>query len=172
MERIAVRYTLWRVFQDELIAQITDKLVKLQNTEDNTLPPLRKQLADTNRGIESMLNAIQQGILTSSTKEKLEELEKLREELKTSILQAELERPEYNREDVIEWIGRSKYGDPDNKNTSGRLLISFSTGIYVFDDRLVFIYHYKNGTRTVKLADVSAAFGSDLKSCPPPKESQ
>ena len=61
--------------------------MELQNTEDNTLPLLRKQLADTNRGIENILNAIQQGILTSSTKERLEELEKLREKLKTSILQ-------------------------------------------------------------------------------------
>ncbi|MEI3552224.1 MAG: hypothetical protein V8Q17_06590 [Acutalibacteraceae bacterium] len=72
IERIAVQYTIQRVFQDELIAQIANKLVELQNTEDNTLPLLRKQLADTNRGIENMLNAIQQGILTNSTKERLE----------------------------------------------------------------------------------------------------
>ncbi|MBS6861202.1 MAG: hypothetical protein KH202_09795, partial [Clostridiales bacterium] len=37
---------------------------------------------------------------------------------------------------------------------------------------LVFTYNYKNGTQTVSLADVSAAFGSDLKSCTPPKASQ
>ena len=101
IERIAVQYTIQGVFQDELIDQIADKLVELQNTEDNTLPLLRKQLADTNRGIENILNAIQQGILTSSTKKRLEELEKLREKLKTSILQAELERPKYSREDII-----------------------------------------------------------------------
>ena len=75
---------------------------------DSILPLLRKQLADTNRGIENMLNAIQQGILTSSTKERLEELEKLREELKTSILQAELEQPKYSREDIVEWLSRFK----------------------------------------------------------------
>ena len=102
-------------FQDELIVQIADKLVELQNTEDNSLPLLRKQLADTNRGIENMLNAIQQGILTSSTKERLEALEKLREELKASILQAELEHPKYSREDIIEWISRFKYGDPEQQ---------------------------------------------------------
>ena len=32
IERIAVQYTIQRVFQDELIAQIADKLVELQNT--------------------------------------------------------------------------------------------------------------------------------------------
>lgn len=172
IECIAVQYTIQRVFQDELIAQIADKLVELQNTEDNTLPLLRKQLADTNRGIENMLNAIQQGILTNSTKERLEELEKLREDLKASILQAELERPKYSREDIIEWISRFKYGDPSNKEYQRQIIDIFLNSIYVFDDRLVFTYNYKNGTQTVSLADVSAAFGSDLKSCTPPLESQ
>lgn len=171
IECIAVQYTIQRVFQDELIAQIADKLVELQNTEDNTLPLLRKQLADTNRGIENMLNAIQQGILTNSTKERLEELEKLREDLKASILQAELERPKYSREDIIEWISRFKYGDPSNKEYQRQIIDIFLNSIYVFDDRLVFTYNYKNGTQTVSLADVSAAFGSDLKSCTPPNES-
>ncbi|MBS7175014.1 MAG: recombinase family protein, partial [Clostridiales bacterium] len=138
IERIAVQYTIQRVFQDELITQIADKLVELQNTEDNTLPLLRKQLADTNRGIENMLNAIQQGILTSSTKERLEELEKLQEELKTSILQAELEQPKYSREDIVEWISWFKYGDPNNKEYQRQIIDIFLNSIYVFDDRLVF----------------------------------
>ena len=172
IECIAVQYTIQRVFQDELIAQIADKLVELQNTEDNTLPLLRKQLADTNRGIENMLNAIQQGILTNSTKERLEELEKLREDLKASILQAELERPKYSREDIIEWISRFKYGDPSNKEYQRQIIDIFLNSIYVFDDRLVFTYNYKNGTQTVSLADVSAAFGSDLKSCTPPDKNR
>lgn len=168
IERIAVQYTIQRVFQDELIAQIADKLVELQNTEDNTLPLLRKQLADTNRGIENILNAIQQGILTSSTKERLEALEKLQEELKTSILQAELERPKYSLEDIVEWISRFKYGDPNNKEYQRQIIDIFLNSIYVFDDRLVFTYNYKNGTQTVTPANVSAAFGSDLKSQTPP----
>ena len=120
--------------------------------------------------IENMLNAIQQGILTSSTKERLEELEKLREELKTSILQAELEWPKYSREDIVEWISRFKYGDPNNKEYQRQIIDIFLNSIYVFDDRLVFTYNYKNGTQTVTLADVSVVFGSDLKSCTPPMQ--
>ena len=169
IERVAVQYTIQRVFHDELIVQIADKLVELQNAENNSLPLLRKQLADTNRGIENMLNAIQQGILTSSTKERLEALEKLREELKVSILQAELGHLKYSREDIIEWISRFKYGDPDNKEYQRQIIDIFLNSIYVFDDRLVLTYNYKNGTQTVTLADVSAVFGSDLESCTPPE---
>lgn len=90
--------------------------------------------------------------------------------MKASILQAELERPKYSREDIIEWISRFKYGDPSNKEYQRQIIDIFLNSIYVFDDRLVFTYNYKNGTQTVSLADVSAAFGSDLKSCTPPKK--
>ena len=146
--------------------------MELQNAEDNSLPLLRKQLADTNRGIENMLNAIQLGVLTSSTKERLEELEKLREELKVSILQAELERPKYSREDIIEWISRFKHGDPDSKEYQRQIIDIFLNSIYVFDDRLVFTYNYKNGTQTVTMADIFVAFGSDLRSRTPPQKNR
>ena len=168
IECIAVQYTVQWAFNDELISQLADKLVELQNTEDTSLPLLRKQLDDVSRGIENMLNAIQQGILTSSTKERLEELETLREELKASILQAELERPKYSREDIVEWISRFKYGDPNNKDYQRQIIDIFLNSIYVFDDTLVFTYNYKNGTQTVTLNDISTAFGSDLQSPPPP----
>lgn len=120
----------------------------------NSLPLLRKQLADTNHGIENILNAIQQGILTSSIKERLEELEK----------------PKYNREDIIEWISRFKYGAPNNKEYRRQIIDIFLNSIYVFDDKLVFTYNYKNGMQTVTLADVFAAFGLDLEPCTPSKQ--
>lgn len=163
IERVAVQYTIQRVFQDDLIAQIADELVALQGAEDSALPLLRRQLADTERGIENMLNAIQQGIFTSSTRQRLEELENLRAELKSSILQAELERPQYSREDIIQWISRFKGGDPNDKAYQRQIIDIFLNSIYVFDDKLVFTYNYKNGSQTVSLADVFAAFGSDSR---------
>lgn len=67
--------TVNRVLQDEEISRIADSIISLQNSENTTVPALKKQLAETERGIENMLNAIQQGILTASTKDRLEALE-------------------------------------------------------------------------------------------------
>ena len=110
-----------------------------------------------------MLNAIQQGIFTSSTRQRLEELENLRAELKSSILQAELERPQYSREDIIQWISRFKGGDPNDKAYQRQIIDIFLNSIYVFDDKLVFTYNYKKGSQTVRLDEVFAAFGSDSR---------
>lgn len=172
IERAAVFYTVQRVLRDEEIAKIADKLVELQDTEDHSLPMLHKQLSEVNRGIENLLNAIQQGILTASTKNRLEELERLQNDIKVSILQAELEHPKYSREDIVNWISRFKYGDPNDKAYQRQIIDTFINSIYVFDDRLVFTYNYKGGTQTIPLSEVVSVFGSDLESSTPPAKNR
>jgi len=92
-----------------------DGILALQNSEDTTVPALKRQLADTERGIENIQNAIQQGVLTSSTKERLEALEKQKEDLKIAILQVELQKPKYTKEQIVSWIGQFKYGDVNRR---------------------------------------------------------
>ena len=75
IERVAVVTTVERVLQDAEINRIADAIVALQDKEDTTIPALREQLKECEKGIENMLNAIQMGILTASTKTRLEELE-------------------------------------------------------------------------------------------------
>ena len=168
IERAAVILTVNRVLRDEEISRIADSILALQNSEDATIPALKKQLADTERGIENMLNAIQQGVLTSSTKERLEALEKQRDDLKIAILQAELQKPKYTKEQIVSWIGQFKYGDVNSREYRKRIIDTFVNSLYLFDDRLVITYNFKGGTETITLKDVEAVYGSDLKAMSPP----
>ena len=168
IERAAVVLTVNRVLKDEEIDRIADGILNLQASEDITIPALKKQLADTERGIENMLNAIQQGVLTSSTKERLEALEKQRDDLKIAILQAELQKPKYTKEQIVRWIGQFKYGDVNRQEYQKRIIDTFVNSLYLFDDRLVITYNFKGGTETITFKDVEAAYGSDLKAMSPP----
>ena len=120
------------------------------------------------RKTEGMLNAIQQGILTASTKGRLEQLEAQREELKTGIMQSELQKPRYTKEQIISWIGRFKYGDADDPEYQKQIIDVFINSIFVFDDSLVFTYNFRDGTETITLKEVEEAFGSDLTHVVPP----
>ena len=62
IERAAVVLTVNRVLKDEEIDRIADGILTLQASEDTTIPALKKQLADTERGIENMLNAIKETV--------------------------------------------------------------------------------------------------------------
>ena len=170
IEKAAVILTVNRVLKNEEIDRIADSILALQASEDTTVPALKRQLADTERGIENMLNAIQQGVLTSSTKDRLEALEKQRDDLKIAILQAELQKPKYTKEQIVSWISQFKYGDLNSRKYQKRIIDTFVNSLFLFDDKLVITYNFKGGTETITLKDIEAAYGSDLKALSPPRK--
>lgn len=168
IEKAVVVLTVNRVLKDDEISRIADSIIALQESEDTTIPALKKQLADTERGIENMLNAIQQGILTSSTKERLETLERQKESLQTAIAQAELQKPKYTKEQIVSWINQFKYGDADSIEYQKHIIDTFVNAIYLFDDKIVITYNFKGGTETITMKDIEAAYGSDMTLMSPP----
>ena len=61
-----------------------------------------------------------------------------------------------------------KYGNIDDTDYQKEIIDTFLNSIYVYDDRLVFTYNYRDGTETLALKDIEAAFGSGSKNCAPP----
>ena len=170
IERAIVRLTMERVLNEEKINRIIDALLAMQEREDVTIPALRRQLAETEKGIENMLNAIQQGIFTASTKQRLEELEKQKEELSLSMTTAELQKPKLTREYMEHWFSQFRYGDPNDREFQKRLIDTFVNAIFVYDDKLVLTYNYQHGTQTITLKEVEDFLGSDLVGLSPPSE--
>ncbi len=168
IEKVVVLQTVARVLKDEEIERIADALLKMQEQEDTTIPAMQAQLKECEKAIENMLNAIQSGILTESTKGRLEQLEEQQRNLKVAILQAEIKRPKYSRERIVNWISRFKGGNPNNRNYQRQIIDTFVNSVYVYDDKLVFTYNFKDGTETITLKEIEAAFGSDLNHSAPP----
>ena len=168
IERVAVLLTVRQVLTDETIDRIADAIVVMQNEEDTTIPAMESQLRECEKGIANLLNAIQAGILTASTKERLEELERQRDALNASVLTARMERPKYTKQEIVQWISRYKVGNIDDKDYQKEIIDTFLNSIYVYDDRLLFTYNYRDGTETLTLKEIEAAFSSDLKDFAPP----
>lgn len=169
IEQLVVRLTVEKVLTDTAINRIADAIIALQAQEDTTTPALEQQLKECEKGINNVLNAIQMGILTASTKDRLEQLEAQREALKTGILQAQMERPKYSKEEIVGWISRFKYGNVHDRAYQKEIIDIFVNAVYVYDDKIVFTYNFKDGTETLTLRDIEAAFGSDFTNFSPPK---
>lgn len=142
----------------------------MQEQEDATIPALRRQLIETEKGIEYLVNAIQQGILTASTKQRLEELEKQKEELSLDIARAELQKPKLTREYMEHWFSQFRGGSPDDRTFRKRLIDTFVNAVYVYDDKLVLTYNYQHGTQTVTRKEVKNFLSSDLAEMSPPNK--
>lgn len=143
------------IFDDTLIETLADKVMALQEKENTTLPLLHKQYAEVQRGIDNMLNAIQQGIVTQSTKQRLEELEKQKNELSVQMVKEEMAKPTLTKEQIIFWFHRFRKLNPKRLEHRRRLVDSFVNAIYMYDDKMLITFNYKDGTKTIDFAAIS-----------------
>lgn len=169
IENLVIEQIKSIVFNDELIESIADAIMELQGQESTTLPLLRKQYADTQKAIDNMLNAIQQGILTPSTKERLESLEKKKNELSVEIVKEEMARPTITKDQIVFWLHRFRKLDTKKREHLRRLIDSFVNAVYLYDDRMIITFNYKDGSKTITLAELEkSALGSDINALSPP----
>ncbi len=154
------------LFDDTAMDNLADSLIAYQNRENVDLPLLQQQLAETEKGIQNMLNAIQQGIFTASTKERLEELEDTKSNLEVSILQNQIKQQNFTKDEILFWLYQFREMDIANMEQRQRLIDIFVNAVFVYDDRIVFTFNYKDGSKTVSLSDIQS---SDLGRVSPQK---
>ena len=88
--------------------------------------------------------------------------------MKASIAQLALERRKFTKEEIIDWISRYRDGNINDPDYRREIIDTFVNSVYVYDDRLLLTYNYKDGTQTLTLKEIEAALSSDLTSmCPP-----
>ena len=150
---------------------LTPTLIEALGKESTVLPLLKKQLSDVEKSIDNMLNAIQQGIFIKSTKERLEELEQQKSDLSVRIMQEEMVKPPIVKDKIVFCLTRFHKLDTTNLEHRKRLVDSFINAIYLFNDRIVFTFNYKDGSRTITFDDIeNLDLCSDLTSLGAPKE--
>ena len=154
------------VRDDAAMESIIAKVMELQDRENTNLPLYEKQLRDAESGIQNMLNAIQAGILTSSTKERLEQLEETKHELEARIAEEKLAKPKVTEEFIRFWLLRFRKLDMSLKDQRQALVDTFINAIYLYDDKVLITFNYKEGTQTVTFGEAakvaSEGNGSDL----------
>lgn len=116
------------------------------------------------------MKAIRQGILTDSTRECLEELEQQRDSLRGSIAQLQLERRKFTKKEIVDWVSRYKDGNINDPDYRREIIDTFVNSVFVYDDKLILTYNYKDGSQTLTLQEIEAALSSDLTGMCPPKQ--
>ena len=168
-EDLAVKYALEILNNEDLITLLTDRIYDLQGEENPRLPRLREQLADTEKRVENMVNAIEQGIILDSTKDRLTKLENDKKELEIVILQEQIKKPFLTKEQIRFGIEKFKKLDISTKDGKQRLIDGFINSIYLYDDKITFTFNYKDGTKMVVFNELETAECSDLKCLGAPK---
>ena len=174
IEDLVVDETMKMVMDDKAIEAIVSMLMELQNRESSSLPLYEKELKDTEAAIDNMLNAIQQGIFNKSTKARLDELEAAKDELENMIACEKLAKPKITEEQMMFWLHRFRKLDVSKKEHRQMLIDTFVNAIYLYDDKMLITFNYKDGTKTITFDEATTALankdtGSDLDCLAAPK---
>ena len=156
LEDLVVNETMKMIRDDDCIQSIVDAVMTLQEQENTVLPLLEKQLKDIERAIENLLNAIQEGILTSSTKGRLEKLEAQQKELEIRIAEEKLAKPKVSAEFVKFWLTNFRKLDPNVKSHRETLINTFVNAVYLYDEKVLITFNYKDGTKTITFDEIAA----------------
>ena len=174
LEDLVVAETMKLIQDDAVIDAIVAEVMELQDQENTTLPLLEKQMREVENGIENMLNAIQAGVLTNSTKSRLEKLEAQQKELEVRIAEEKIARPRLSENQVRFWLTRFRKIDPNVKSHRETLINTFVNAVYLYDEKVLITFNYKDGTKTITFDEIAAkdapeGNGSDLGCFAPPR---
>ena len=166
IEDLVVGGTMQMVMDDKAIEAIVSMLMDLQDRDNVNVPLYEQQLREADTAISNLLNAIQQGILTRSTKARLEELENRRDELENRLACEKLAKPKVSAEFMTFWLHRFRKLDVRQQSHRKMLIDTFINAIFLYDDKMVITFNYKEGTKTITFAELQEAIsnknGSDL----------
>lgn len=157
IEDMTIDYIKRIILDDELMDKIADMLMDIQDTTNTGLPLLKTQLTKAEKNISNILDAIQEGVFNSSTKGRLDELEATKEKLEIAIAKEEIQHVVLTKEQILFWLHQFRLLDTNIYEHRQRLVDSFVNAIYIYDDKIVFTFNYKDGAKTVKLTDIECS---------------
>ena len=164
LEDLVVRETMKLIQDDAMIDKIVQLVMDVQNQENTTIPLLEKQLREVNKKLDNLMKAIEDGLYTRTTKERLEALEIQKDELTVKIADEKLKKPSFNEDFIRFWLMKFRKFDISQKKQRKALIEIFINAIFLYDDRMLITFNYKDGTQIVRFEDDLTADGVEGKS--------
>ena len=164
LEDLVVRETMKLIQDDAVIDKIVQLVMDVQNQENTTIPLLEKQLREVNKKLDNLMKAIEDGLYTRTTKERLEALESQKDELTVKIADEKLKKPSFNEDFIRFWLMKFRKFDISQKKQRKALIEIFVNAIFLYDDRMLITFNYKDGTQTVRFEDTLTADEAEGKS--------
>lgn len=131
--------------QDGMIEWLADRSIEYQqkHQEPVEVSLLRSQLKQTETGIKNLMTAIEQGIITPTTKDRLLELEDQKASFSAKIaLKTPDKLDSLSRDDIVSALSIVRVGDLEDKNYQELLFNMFLRAVYLYDDHLKIVFNY------------------------------
>lgn len=150
IERRVAELTKELVLKDDIITQIAENAVKFQKQAQglSDIGIIEQTLLDSRKAQKNLLAAIEAGIFTATTRDRLLEIEA---DIARLERQRAIEKSKHipiEKEQIIYWLENLKNGNPDDKKYQKKLIDSFVKAVYLYDDTIKIEYYYSEDKRS------------------------
>ena len=143
IEKIVFDEIMTKMFTEDMIDDIADSIMRLQEKENTAVPLIQNELDEVNKSIANLVKAMEMGVISRSTKDRLDELEAQREQLEANIIRQEIQDEIITREQVVQWLRSMKSLDLSLPDSKRMLVDTFVNSIYLYDDKVVIGFNCK-----------------------------
>lgn len=155
IEREITRAASDYILQDDVIEWVADSVMEYQAREaaNSQLADLNNQLDENKQLTANVMKAIEAGIITTTTRNRLLQLEADAARIANAIRLEEASLTHIERDQVIYWMEKFRDGDVNSQEFRRKIIQTFVAAVYLTDDglRIAFNYSGKNNEVNMKL---------------------
>ncbi|MFI3254706.1 MAG: recombinase family protein [Eubacteriales bacterium] len=135
----------------DLLERISQKLFELQSGENTNIPLIEKQIKEVEKSVSNIHKAIEQGIFTASTKDRLDELEKQKLEIEVELAREKLQTALLSKEEIYQWLEKFWSCEITEKKQKRMLIDYFINSIYLEEEKVTIVLNYRDGQSPVPI---------------------
>ncbi len=167
IENLVLEYVI-KLVQDEklleFIAENTYQYYIAQNTDTSYTDSLQKSLAEVEKSISNLVRALEQGIFNDATKQRMDELDEQKAEIKAALASAKLkENLGLKKEHIVYFLHQFANMDYNDLECQKRLIKTFINSVFVYDDKVVLTFNYSGDNRTITLMEIDAGLQQGVR---------
>ena len=153
IEKLVAETIMTYCLRDEVLELIAEKTVEFNNKkiQESELGLLDIRLADTLTAIKNVMKAIEAGIITETTKARLNELENEKAELLGQIAKAKASIVPIDKDALIVGLQMFRDGDINDPIFRQRLIDTFIVAIYLYDGKIKLVFSFI-GANTIEIS--------------------
>ena len=133
---------LAKIMDDAVVDQIADEIMDFQQKHKNNpeIKALEAAKADNKKAIDNILDAIEAGIFTDTTKDRLLALEAESKEITERLEELTMSQLNVSRDQVVGYLKSYRGGEVRDRKYRMKLFQTFLVRAYVYDDRLKIVF--------------------------------
>ena len=157
LEDLVIATIMELITEDDVIEELADRIFDLQNSETHASVAIQAQIAEVDKKLNNLIEAMAQGIFSQATKKVLDDLEEQKKNLEVELFRAEVKNPLLSKEQILFSLYNYRKLDLTTTNGRQRLIDGFVNSIYLYDDHFIITFNYKNQSKTVSFDEVNSS---------------